>query len=592
MMKFSTYSDRRSVPYLIVLFLVTLLFTLSLIHPFRIDADAAFQIKSVQQWLRGESTLLNALVLPSPNDLSKDVQAWTVWWPPGVPFFFLPLIAIGLPLGIAAKLTTYLLFLLGCIGWLKLADVIKANFQTKLVISLILPIYSITIANLTELIGDVLPFAIMPWLFVYALYISSCFQSNQFSYRHILINSSIIGILLGSVYWLKYSAFTVSLGVLLYLNICFLFFSSQYTLKKRLLLVGVCTACLLLPFFSLTLLNLLLSNSNIAVSQYNNFGFGSPATKGFGLLCSFLGSIGLALFQAYGGLMHLIYFSDRVIPFFASWGPGEREIPLAIAGIPGTVVVIWLLLYSRKLYDKSVFILCCCVTFVPFLLLGYLTGKVGFNFIVHNIRYVSAFFIFTQILLVSAYIHYFKNNHKRAAKFLAVIILILFFIFPNLFTVGNFARNGVFERIGEHYITTANKLYVPVLSKVNVKSVVEQINSVVKSPQDIVVLALDEPAPFGAWLEMKQRTLPLVDAWGPLVQTHGTEGANLRGASKFTSSKDLRLILVISKSFESDSKMVLQIKQRFPQATKWIKVKTPKDEEVAVDILYSDLKGL
>lgn len=114
----------------------------------------------------------------------------------------------------------------------------------------------------------------------------------------------------------------------------------------------------------------------------------------------------------------------------------------------------------------------------------------------------------------------------------------------------------------------------------------------VTSPQDIVVLALDESAPFGAWLEMKQRTLPLVDAWGPLVQTHGTEGANLRGASKFTSSKDLRLILVISKSFESDSKMVLQIKQRFPQATKWIKVKNPKDEEVAVDILYSDLKGL
>ncbi|HAX80021.1 MAG TPA: hypothetical protein DCY88_30345, partial [Cyanobacteria bacterium UBA11372] len=268
------------------------------------------------------------------------------------------------------------------------------------------------------------------------------------------------------------------------------------------------------------------------------------------------------------------------------------EIPLAIAGIPGTVVVLWLLLYARKLYDKSVFILCCCITFIPFLLLCYITGKVGFNFIVHSSRYVSAFFIFTQILLVSAYIHYFNNNHKPAAKSLAVIILIVFFIFPNLFTVWNFAKNGVIERIGEHYITTENKLYVPVLSKVNVKSVVARVNSVVRSHQDIVVLSLDESAPFGAWLEMKQRTLPLVDAWGPLVQTHGTQGANLRGSSKLTTSENLRVILVISKSLESDGKTLPQIKRRFPQATKWIKVKNPKEEEAAVDIMYSDLKAL
>ncbi|MFB2898158.1 hypothetical protein ACE1CI_35020 [Aerosakkonemataceae cyanobacterium BLCC-F50] len=591
-MTFNNSRFDNFVPYLITFFLVTLLFGVSLIHPFRIDADSAFQIKSVQQWLRGESNLINALVLPNPQDISKDVQAWTLWWPPGVPVFFLPLIAIGLPLGIAAKITVYCFFLLGCLGWLKLADAIRTNLPTKLVIAFTLPIYSITIASLTELIGDVIPFGIMPWLFLYTLYVSWRFKSQESNYKQTIVHSGMLGVVLGTLYWLKYSAFLVSLGIGLYLGISLLFFDSKYSLSRRLFLLGAFTVCLFLPFISLNLLNQYLTGMSTAMTQNAEYFKPGLATQGVGLLVSFLGSLGLALFQAYGGLMHLIYFSDRLIPLFASWGPGEREIPLAIAGIPGTVVVIWLLLYSRKLYDKSVFILCCCVTFVPFLLLGYLTGKVGFNFIVHNIRYVSAFFIFTQILLVSAYIHYFKNNHKRAAKFLAVIILILFFIFPNFFTVGNFARNGVFERIGEHYITTANKLYVPVLSKVNVKSVVEQINSVVKSPQDIVVLALDEPAPFGAWLEMKQRTLPLVDAWGPLVQTHGTEGANLRGASKFTSSKDLRLILVISKSFESDSKMVLQIKQRFPQATKWIKVKTPKDEEVAVDILYSALKAL
>ena len=578
-------------PYLITFFLATLLFTVSLIHPFRIDADSAFQIKSVQQWLRGESSLLNAVVLPSPQDISKDVQAWTLWWSPGVPLFFLPLIAIGLPLGIAAKITVYCFFLLGCLGWLKLADAIQCNFPTKLLIAFTLPIYSITIASVTELIGDVIPFGIMPWLFLYTLYVSFRFQSQESNYKQTVMHSGILGVMLGTVYWLKSSAFLVSLGIGLYLGVCLLFLKYKHSLSKRLLLLGIFTVGLLIPFISLNLLNQYLTGMNTAMAQNVEFFKPGPATQGLGLLCSFLGSIGLALFQAYGWLMHLIYFSDRVIPFFASWGPGEREIPLAIAGIPGTVVVIWLLFYSRKLYDKSVFILCCCITFVPFLLLSYLTAKVGFNFIVHSSRYTSAFFIFTQLLLVSAYIHYFQNNYKPAAKFLAVIILIFFLIFPKFFTVWNFAKNFVFERIGEHYITTENKLYVPVLSKVNVKSVVEQIDSVVKSPQDIVVLALDEAAPFGAWLEIKQRTLPLVDAWGPLVQTHGTEGANLRASSKFTTSKDLRVILVVSKSFEKDDKIPLQVKQRFPQAKDWIQVKEPKSGEASVSIWYADLKG-
>lgn len=593
-MSFVNLKFTRSTPYIIVLFFLSLLFVISFIYPYRIDADPGFQIKAVQQWLRGQSDLFNSVTLPSPEDISKDVQAWIIWWPPGISFFFAPLIALGLPLGIATKITSYFFFMLGCIGWLKVADAIKANLTTKLIIALILPIYAITIASLTGLIGDVIPFGIMPWLFLYTLYVISCFQSEQAKYSHILIHSCLLGILLGSIYWIKYSAFLVSLGLLLYLYIGFLFFSSKYLLKKRLLPLAICTVSLLVVFIFCTLVNLHLTG--FVTAEFENIKFyqsRSAATQGIGLLFSFLGSIGLALFQATSWAMHLVYFSDRVIPFFASLNLGQRELPLAILGIPGTAVVIYLLFYSKKVYPINTVILGFCVTIVPFILLTYLTHKIAYNFVLHSSRFASAFFIFPEILLVSSYIHLSKKaNLNQLQKVAVTIALIYFFILPNSFVLMNFAKNGVAERIGKRYITTENQLYVPVLSEVNVKSVVEQINSVVKSPQDIVVLALDEIVPTGAWLEMKQRTLPLIDSWGILVQTHGTEGANLRGSSKFTTSKDLRLILVISKSYESDSKMLLQIKQRFPQATKWIKVKNPRDEEAAVSILYSDLKGL
>jgi hypothetical protein len=72
--------------------------------------------------------LLNSLVTVNPKDISQNLPTWIVWHAPGVSIAFLPLTAIGLPLGVAARTTAYILFVSGGMGWLKLLDAIGSDF--------------------------------------------------------------------------------------------------------------------------------------------------------------------------------------------------------------------------------------------------------------------------------------------------------------------------------------------------------------------------------------------------------------------------------------------------------------------------------
>jgi len=95
-------------------------------------------MKGILQWLRGESSLLNSLVTVNPKDISQNLQTWIVWHALGVSIAFLPLTAIGLPLGVAARTTAYILFVSGGMGWLKRLDAIGSDFRVKMIVSCLL----------------------------------------------------------------------------------------------------------------------------------------------------------------------------------------------------------------------------------------------------------------------------------------------------------------------------------------------------------------------------------------------------------------------------------------------------------------------
>ena len=117
-------------PYLIFLFIVTVFFAIASVFPYRIEYDPLPQIKGINQWLSGGASLINSVVTVNPKDISQDIQTWIVWHAPGVTFAFLPLIALGLPLGIAVRTTAYFLFVSGGLGWIKVIDTLTSD-QTE-----------------------------------------------------------------------------------------------------------------------------------------------------------------------------------------------------------------------------------------------------------------------------------------------------------------------------------------------------------------------------------------------------------------------------------------------------------------------------
>lgn len=623
---------RTLIPYLIVLLSTTLILSLAAKFPIQIDEDVAFQLKSIQQFLSGEADRFNSVVVPDPQDLSSDIQAWIVWWAPGISIFFLPLIAIGIPLGIACRLTMYILFVSGCIGWLKVADKLKVSFTTKVITAISLPPYLLASANIRVLMsGDVLPFGFTSWLFLYALDINSRFQSEKGRYRNTLIHTILFGTLLGLVYWLKYSAFLVSISIFSYFAIILLF-KSKYSLNKRVILLASLIISLLLPVILLSYINKSFTGVSSATDQYSSYVSSSfdksqslskvTATNWVTLFSCLLGFPGLALFQLNLTLLvNTIYRFivlqtiniDILLPFslFPTIGVNEKAILASFIGIPGTLSILWSLRYSVRFIAKDIVIFCIFTTFIPVALLAYLSSKVGYNYLTNDsIRYAMPFFPFTQILVVSAFLNFISkqaqkniqdNNFNQniatitknnVPKLLAAIIATLFLICPNYYILSEF-KDWFSSRAITTYITTKNQIYSLRLSDKNSEDTVKLINSTIKSSKDAVFLAFPKNAAanagrvYGPWLEIGQRSLPLTANSGPLSLTHGVDGNNIDGSTAYRTLQNLRVILVVSENTEGA--VLKKLKGRFPQSTGWHQVKTSEND--LVSIWYSDLRS-
>lgn len=569
-------------PYLIFLFIVTVFFAIASVFPYQIEFDPLPQIKGINQWLSGGSSLINSVVTVNQKDISQDIQTWIVWHAPGVTFAFLPLIALGLPLGIAVRTTAYFLFVSGGLGWIKVIDTLTSDQKIKIIIAVLLSIYYIEIGSLLVCTaGDVIPWAVMPWVLLYAMYLCSILDSgNKFDSRF-LVHGALLGLLLGGIYWLKYSAFLVSLGIIAYLAVFLWFFSKQYTLKNRLILLAVCTVFTLLPVIALSAIHHSLSGVNSAVEQFEAaIPVASPSTRGMRFLLSLIGAPGLGLFNSeiftQGRL--LVFTSTILKQLFTLDISRKAETFKIFVGLAGTLAAFWFVAESarKNIYNKKLIILWGCITTIPFIFIAYISYKTGINLLMAGIgRYSNPFFILTVFFVISSYLYWISNHEKSIlSKIVLSVVLVFFVLLPPLNYIVDWAEAIILRK---NYVTTENFLYVDILSKKNVKSVVTQIKSAVKSSKDVVVLTKDtDELRFGSWLEMRHRILSL-----PIVD--GEEAK-----SKITTAQDLRVILVVSNALDKNENQLALVKQRFAQSTGWTRL--PENPDAEVSIWFSDLK--
>lgn len=596
--------QKKSFPAFLISFsLVSLLFLIGSLYPLTVRDDIALLLNSVQQFVRGETPFLNFVTIPSATDLAQDKNTWLVWYPPGITMLLYPLHALGIPLGISSKLTAYFFYLSGCFGWITLASRVGIDRISLSIFACILPLYSTVsgIGGATELInGEVFPFGIMPWLFLYVLYITDLLNISATNQKTKVINLSIISFLLGWIYWLKYSAFIVAFCLFLYLQYHWLIkYKQKNRLRKKIIGTFLSVLLFLTPYLLLGQINFIFAQSydyiNQATSSAEFAHYYDPTNHGIFLLIALIGTAGLSLFQASQLFTHLIYFNTSFNPFI-DLSFNEKGIPLSLIGIPGTLLIIWLVLRARKIIDTKFIVFACWTGFFPLFILAYLAQKLNYNYLIYNTRHASSSFLLLEAIVVASLWNLLtqtfkkQKNYQTIQKKVIVLIAISFLvILPNLFHISFFLKDKVIERLSTFpYISTENKLYVPILSKTNLNPIVSQVHSAIVSPQDIIVLAIDESTNFEAWLEMKQRTIPLLRSPGYFFHSYG-DILSIYSNQPFLSSQNLRVILVVSLSIENDPQRFLKLKERFPQTLTWNKLDIESDRDANVSIYFSDI---
>ncbi|MBP7216187.1 MAG: hypothetical protein KBA46_02770 [Candidatus Omnitrophica bacterium] len=581
-----------TVPYIIACGLATLFFGISAIFPYQMSPDVAVQLKSVQQFIDGTTPMVNMVTMPDFQDLSLDQSIWIRWWPPGVPVIFLPLAMAGLPLGVAVKITAYLFFITGSIGWLTIADKAGVGLRERIVFAFVIPLFSFSIVTLTMLWADVLPFGFMPWLMLYALSYRKRLENADGSRMSLLMHACLLGLLLGFVVWIKYSVLFVSLGILLYLAIYIFLFTRTHPLLKRCLLFITMIIGFLLPLYYLAYLNTLHTGGSSSVAELSCFfSQRKPLTDIAWLVTSFFGSFGLVLFQAYGWIMHLTCHSSIFFPSSIPTTGYDRVMLAARLGLPLSVIFLWFFFTARKFINRQFFLFACCVTLVPFACLLFYTIVSWWNILIFGVqRYTSASIIIAHLLIIISFIS-FSGGHRKGLGRMFVVFLVLFcFCLPILFYLGYFFKDGVYDKVKLHYAPGKNYLFTPELSKNNARFVIATIKRALRSKEDVVVFANIDTygSTFGSWLEIGQRSIALTTNWYIFSYALG-QRSHLENSAVFLTSRDLRVVLVFPHRYEEEG-IGEKVKKRFPQAKEWIPVLNDRSVEDIVSVWYADLK--
>jgi len=569
----SPRTDR--LPYLLLAALVLGAFLLSTLAPYRIDTDSGFQLRSLQQWARGESTSPGTLLLPDPRDLSRDVSLWSNWWPPGFPFLYAPLVAAGLPLAAALRIASLLIFLLGALGWLGLADRLGLPRGLRLLYALALAPYAATIGGAASLRwADILSFACAPWL---ARLVWTRGDEPAPRPGRLLL----CGLALGLTYWMKYTLFLTALPMAAWLAFRLAFGGERRPGTARLAGLAALGLGIALPVLTLFAFNLRqTANLSEGVTGTRSAWAGQDPARLLALrppvlAASLAGAPGLALFQNDSWITHAAYFSDARLPWLRGRPDADRLLFKSLLALPAALALAWALWRERRRGSFASLAVTCLAGF--YLELLGVSLFVRYNYLANEARLAVGLMPLVYPLALAGWI---AGEGRRRALGTAVALLLL--LPPAAFIGANLIKNEILDRRSPRFTPSETGLWVPELSPRETRPVRAAVDAALRSPADLTVLA--GPAawssPFGVWLEMPRRTLPMGTFFAPLGARY-LEASDLRSPVPLRSSRPLGVVLVVAEQLVREG-WLPRIEARFPQVRAWSPRPAPPDARVVI----------
>ena len=283
-------------------------------EPYEIENDAAIRVKTIIQFYHGSVPAPHFIAAPDPADLSQDKLRWISWWPPGFTYIYSIAPSLGVPLALAARGTTFILFVVGCIGWLRVTKCAlpsEANRREPQAYSL--PSYAFGYLTSTAALRPVENNGYIGFARNIPL-VRDWWPVKYFEHRNTTGRgaAALFGLILGATAWLK-SSLAVLVWSVLIITIGGMIWSAPAKRRSRFIAEGL-VAGLMFATSSVALgaLNQWLGGHVTGVAEFRDVDYGSNGSRDWRSLLSLLGGPGLAIFGTSDPVRHLCVFLVRL----------------------------------------------------------------------------------------------------------------------------------------------------------------------------------------------------------------------------------------------------------------------------------------
>ncbi|MGI2903857.1 hypothetical protein [Tolypothrix sp. VBCCA 56010] len=522
---------------------ILLLIFIALKNPQSLYSDSAWQMKALQQFIAGDSPSFNHLVRPSYDDLAVNKAIWITWWPPGTNLLAYPLMAQGIPVGISIRIIAIASFILGSLGWICWFSLFDFPIWIGVILALTIPSLRCGNHALFQYSAEVLVYAYAPWLILITYQFSKYLNNETTFIKNIvkyLVISPVIGLILGFGYILKYSLLFVVLGALIYLGFqCITNNNSrQQKISKLTAYVLVCLFCGI-PLLTLNLVNqnlgetanLITATAKIISLKWQNFIYviANPA---------------LAMTDAELLWKMLLNFQHSIAP---------SSLWIGLIGIPGGILLLWLILRDRALPEAS---LLAKIVFFTSMAAIFGIWSVGATVSYEARHVVPASLAILPVALQSGYELWHKKSNSFLIKGSLCIAAIFYLAIPLAYSSTSIIVKALETSV--HYTPASSQIYNPWLASQDLARVRTELVKDFNEQTDIWYL----PEPITA-LDLPGRAMITS---GDFYQ--GLQDANLHRQA-FHTSTHLRVHVLLPRSFEDNGKGLL-IRSSFVQAHEWI----------------------
>ena len=512
-------------------------------------SDPALQMKTVLQFLAGESSRPNDWTRPDYADLSRSASEDLIVWAPGTPLAFLPFVRAGLTPARAARAVAVLALVAGSAGWVcwfgrfNLPDTILFTF------ALVLPWMRFSSNALFLYTAEILVFAIVPWILLAALAVER-------AKRGALAGAAALGLAAGALYIVKYSAVFVTAGVIVW----FAWrawrppFSTSRLVRSMGQLIAVTTGAAV-PIVALSALNQQHGGSaNIVLANLEHGWRWDYVVHALALPALTAADLNALLMFVF---MHPVH------------GITQNLFWLSLAGLPGGVLLVVLAARARERsaapeLARAVF----GMSIAAILLAWTISSAVSME----SRHLASAGFAMLPLALVEG--RAWWRDASAPVRTLLGAMACAFVLAPFAYgIVSVFAKTW---RYPDGYRPASSGIYNPLLSQHDAASAARALGRDFDPSTDVWYLV--DP-------------LTALDLPGRMIVRHADflELAQLR-SDRFLTSRRMRVHVVMPPRFEDNGKGEA-IRASFPQAAAWTRTAFPDAEYVSWTAMLEPFSG-